>query len=297
MGIEIQGLPYGIAPGQMATFTFQYEVQAYVIGITGFSLTYGSGTDHWIHICSLKLSSIVTATGVVGNVVTAKVDAVLSDSSGNTIDITDSVIYPVCMAVTDVDDPNTVLTNYLGISSSSPAGFQLPSTSVCPVQVTCLAGFDFAYTSGDHQTLQASAVCGITSNQEQATVTGSAAMGDAKGNNVNTATVDVGVIVSADANPGFAVVPTNAQSFGPVTVTFPSLTSIKEAVVLIQSWAVAYDTVHNVQGIKVGSWGAPTIDGNTVTLPNLFAQMWDNSNHWQDDSKSNAAVLVIAIPE
>jgi len=78
--------------------------------------------------------------------------------------------------------------------------------------------------------------------------------------------------------------------------TVPGLSSIGAAVAVIRSWNVQFPAVHNVQGIKIGTWGAVQVSGTQVSLQNLSAQMWDNSGHWQDDTQSNCDVLVFAIP-
>ncbi len=301
MGIEIQMTQTGVKPGQVATFTFKNQVQAYALGIWAFRLTYGPDIDHYVQDFSIKMLPIQSETlAVSGNVVSVRVNARLQDSSGNTVSLENSsrpsVIYPVCVAVTGTTDNDTVMTNVGPIANGSTAPVTLPGLSGFSAVTSFLSGFALDFSTGDHQVLGASADCGINYNQSQGMISGSARLYDASGNQANTATVDSGVIASTDASPGFAIAEVTKQTPGGVPITFPSLTSISNVCCLIRAWQVEYDSVHNVQAFSIGSFGWPQISGNTVTLPNLYAHLNDGSNNWQNDSKSNATVLVIALP-
>ena len=294
MGIEALGLSDGVRPGQVAKFTFTGQVQAFALGLWAFSLTYES-KDHYVQNFSIKMLPTQTEdAAVVGNVVSAKVNARLQDSSGNTLGVDDCIIYPACVAMVDTFDPSTVLTNVTGIGNGSSTPITLPGSSGFSALASFLSGFDLGYSDGDHQVLGASAGCGINNNQSQGMISGSASLYDASGNNANTATVDAGVIVSTDASPGYAIIPVTNQTSGPIPIQFSSLPSVRGVCCLITSWQVQYDAVHNVRNFSIGTWGYPQIQGNTVTLPNLNARVSDASGNTQDDAKSSASVLVVA---
>ena len=144
----------------------------------------------------------------------------------------------------------------------------------------------------------ANAGCGLTYNVNAGQITASATMRDSKGNTVQVATVDAGYIASAYASPGFGYAIVENQTTSSVSVQIPGLTSISQVAVLIQNWNVQYDSVHNVQSLQIGTWGPPQYSstGNVVVLPNLYAQINDNSGNYQDNSLSSATVLVIALP-
>ncbi|HKY04219.1 MAG TPA: hypothetical protein VJQ56_04990 [Blastocatellia bacterium] len=298
MGIEIQMTQKGVKPGQVATFTFKNQVQAYALGIWAFRLSYGENVDHWVQDFSIKMLPTQTEdSSVAGNVVSVRVNARLQDSSGNTVNLdAATVIYPVCVAMTGTYDSNTVMTNVGPITNGTSASVGLPGSSGFSAVVSFLSGFALDFSTADHQVLGASAGCGITYNQSTGLISSSATLYDADGNNANIATVDVGVLASTDANPGFAIKEVTSQTETGVNVIFPSGTPIREVCCLIRSWQVEYDSVHNVREFSIGTWGYPTISGNTVTLPNLYAHIADSSGNQQNDLVSNATVLVIAIP-
>lgn len=296
MGIEIQGMPFGIQPGDTATFTFKEEVKAFTLGLAGFSLTYGPTVNYWVQDFSIRMfPSQPAPVGVTGNVVAVQVQAELQDSSGHSLNVADSVLYPACIAMTGTSNPLTVMTIVDSIANGTSAPVSLGQSSYS-VATSFLAGFALDYPSTNYQVLGANAGCGLTYNQAQGLIASNAALLDGSGHQAATATVDAGVIASSESAPGFAVQQVTNQTADPVYVTFASLTSISSAVVLLQSWQVNYPSVHWVQAFTAGSLGAPAIVGNQVVLPNLQATIKDNSGHSQNNGTSSATVLVIALP-
>jgi hypothetical protein len=292
MGIEMQCVP--VQPGQTALFNFQNQVEAYVLGIWAFSIVYGTSVDHWVQTASIKMLPSQDA-GVVGNQVSAIVEVILTDGQGHNIDVSDSILYTVCLAVTGTADSNTVLTNLSGIANGSYQQISLPGSFQYSVAASCQSGFNLSFDS-NNQILGMSAGCGLSYNESEGQVTASASMFDSAGHSAQTATVDAGVIASTDANPGFQVVEVTDQILSPITVIMDQLTSIGQVICMIRRWNVQFDSPHNVKQLQVGSWGPPTTLGNVVTLPNLSAQINDNSQNQQDPSLSSATILVIAIP-
>ena len=300
MGIELQGVAYGVHPGGPVTFSFNNPVQAYVLGIWAFTLTFGPGQDHWLNEINVHIlpGQETAGAAVTGKVVDAIVKASMSDSSGHNI-TSASILYPVCLAVTGtIADAHTVLVNVPGIASKQSAEVSLPASgSAFSVLQSCLSGFDLEYKSGSNQLLGAQAAASITYNGAQGYLASLADYFDGKAHHVDTATIDAGVIGSVDASPGFAVQEVTDQTTGPVQVTFPTLTSISSVMVFLRSWQVQYDKTRSVQTLMAGSFGPPTtIVGNIVTLPNLYASVYDKEDHLQDDSQSSATVLVVALP-
>jgi hypothetical protein len=292
MGIEIQ--LQGAQPGQIATFTFQNPVQAFVLGLWEFNLSYGS-SSYWIEELQIK----VLAGQSVGNVVTALIEAQMHDGTGHTIDPA-SYVNVLCIAITDTADPQTLLTNVSGISNNATAPIDLPASSGFPVVESFLSGFTLQYssTSGNHAVLRADAGCGITYQQSNGSIWGSGHLYDAFGNQINTALIDAGAVVSANtAGPGFFTQEVCAQNAS-VPVTFNSMTSISAAYAVLKSWRLQYgsNTDHNVQTITAGTYAQPTIKNNIVTLPDSHAAMTDGAGNIQDDSISNVTLVVIAVP-
>lgn len=292
MAIEILGVAGGVQPGQTATFTFQNEVMAYALGLSGFWLTYGDNS-HQVQDLSIAMSG-----GQSGNQVFANVDAVLQDSSGHGLKGSESRIYPICAAVTGTGDPQTAMTNVTGIVNDSSKGVALPGASGYTALMTFLSGFALQYSTGDHRVLGSNAGCGISYDGTQGEVSSHAALFDDTGHQVNVATVDAGVIATLDAAPGFAVTQQlTTQSVNSVfPVAFPALPSVQQAFVLLQSWTVRYEHGHNVQVIAAGVWDALTLQGNNVVIPRAYAQVSDHTGHYQNNGESSVTLAVVAFP-
>ena len=111
MPIEIQGVASAAHPGDTVSFNFQNPVIAYTIGIWAFHLTYGPGVDDWVENLSIKiLPNQVIKAGPVGYQVSAIIQMVLQDASGHTINTSESVLWPVCIAITgSIPQPGTVM--------------------------------------------------------------------------------------------------------------------------------------------------------------------------------------------
>lgn len=299
MGIEIQAFSDGVHPGQLATFTFQEHIQAYTLGMSGFSLSYGRDDDHWVQRISIALLPVQTSP----NTVSVQVDARLQDAQGSALNPEWSRIYPVCVAVTGTPDSNTVLTNTRGIANGSTAQISLTGPSDYSVVESFLAGFDLAFSEQQTQFLGANAGCAITYNQSEGTITGSADLYDDSDNHVNAATVDVGVMASMD-DAVFEIQEVSGEGSG-IEVAFSKLSSISQVCCLIRSWQVRYPGTsdHNLLWIGAGAFdtqGASRVEisGNTVTIPNLSAGVMDGGNDpdTQDEASSYCTVLVIALP-
>jgi hypothetical protein len=293
MGIEIQQSGK-INPGQTATFTFQNQVQQYVLGISLFNLTYGQD-DHYIQ--ELKIQILPGQEAVVGNVVTAQIEAQMKDASGNTIDVTDSGVWLVCIANTGTVDPKTLLTNanLSGIANNGTASVILPCSSGFTVLQSFLSGFTLQ--SSNIEVLHADAGCGITYQGNSGSVLASASLYDSRGSQANTALIDAGVVVSADAEPGFFMQEVTLDEGWPPPVTFNSLKSISTAVAVIKSWQVQYpgNKDHWVNTISAG-YGYLKPELNTVYLGGAGAFIRDNSRNKEDGSLSNVTLVVIAVP-
>ncbi len=296
MGFEVLGAPggNGVHPGQTVNFTFQNQVQAYALGIWAFTMTYGDG-DHYVRAFSLDISP-GQLDALAGNVVSAVVSGELRDASGHVLDSGNSTVYPVCIALTQDDDGNTILTTTPAVQDGQSNDVQLPGSSGFTFMESFMSGFDLAYADKDHQVQSAGAGCGLTYQGSTGFISSRASMTDAKGDDADIATVTPSVLATTDPAPGIGVQEVTNQTDIPLTVSFPQMPTVSGAYVVIRAWNVAYDSPHNVLAFAAGSFGPPTISGDTVTLPDLQARVWDDSGHAQDDSSSSVTALVIALP-
>jgi hypothetical protein len=288
MPIEIQSTE-SAPPNGLVQFTFANPVVQYTIGIRAFTMTYGAD-DHWIQSLAIKILPVQNASiGATSNQVSAHVQMTMQDSSGNRINVANSKIWPVCIAVTGSPERNTEFGSAIGVSSGAAQTVPMPPPGDGYSIATCFqSGFNLSFTSTDHQILQANASCGLQSSQISAT----ANMGDSRGNNIQVATVDSGYIASSYSTPGVTAVSKTMQTMKPFQVP---ITGAKTAVALIRSWNVEFPSVHNLQTIAVGSFGDPTCADDVVTLQSCYAHMNDASGNTQDDTSSCEVIILATI--
>jgi hypothetical protein len=297
MPIEIVATPGAVGSQELVQFNFANPVTAYAIGIMAFTATYYT-TDHWVQSLMIKIlpDQNVAATS---NQVNAQVQVAMQDDSGHTA-VADSIIWPVCIAVTGSSQPNTVVGSASGISSGTSQQVTMPNQQSGYSIATCFqSGFNLSFDKADHQVLLANAGCGLTYAGQAGQISASANLRDASGNQVQVATVDAGYIVTSSPTPGMGVaevinVGGDSVPMSPVHMT--TMPSVSSAAVFIRSWHVQFQSVHNVQTISVGAWNGLEISGNTVTIPALWSHMNDASPNMQDPGSSYCDALVIAVP-
>jgi hypothetical protein len=290
MPIEIQSTESS-PPIGLVQFTFANPVIQYTIGIRAFTMTYGAD-DHWIQSLAIKIQPVINASvGAASNQVTANIQMTMHDASGNPINRANSEIWPVCIAVTGSPERNTVFGSAIGVSGGSDAPAQtvpMPPLGDGYSIATCFqSGFNLSFTATDHQILQANASLGFQSGQ----ISASAGMNDSKGNGVQIATIDSGYIASSYPTPGIVATEVIKQTEQPFPVP---LIGAKAAVALIRGWNVRFPSVHNLQKLKVGSFGDPTCADDVVTIQSCYAEMNDGSGNTQDNNSSSCDIVIIA---
>ena len=280
MPIEIQSTEFS-PPIGLVQFTFANPVIQYAIGIRAFTMTYGAD-DHWIQSLAIKIQPVQNASiGAPPHIVSVYVQMTMRDASGNPINRANSEIWPVCIAVTGSPERNTVFGSATGVSNDAPGTpVSMPPLGDGYTIATCFqSGFDLSFTATDHQILQANASLAFQSGQ----ISASAGMNDSSGNGVQIATIDAGYIASSYPTPGIVATEVMKQTEQPFQVP---LAGAKAAVALIRGWNVRFPSVHNLQKLKVGSFGDPTCANDAVTIQSCYAQMNDASKNTQDDSSS-----------
>ncbi|MEA2564065.1 MAG: hypothetical protein QOH06_5569 [Acidobacteriota bacterium] len=277
-------------PNQTATFDFTgYNVLSFVTGIAYWDFHF-HGDDHQVKTLALSLVNNQPDSHTVN----VNVSGTFSDDSGNNIDNPDSSVVLCCVAV--VDSPDSSLT--LAGASSIPNGgasapIALPGSSLA-ISSAFLSGFDLSYGDTDHHVLRFQTAAGFAANGSQGEITAQAAMSDNSGDDASTTTINGGLIAATPNESGLLVESrANLQTHDDVVVEFG--TEISNAVPLLQSLDVQFDSGHCVQAIGGGctSW---YVSGTSVTLYGALAFMHDISGNNQDDSASSVSMLVVAIP-
>src|SRR5262249_35272296 len=151
MPIEFAGLNTPARPEQTCTCTFQNPIIAYTMRISYFMMTYGP-TDAWVQSFIIKLlpNQVLTA-GPNGYQVSVKFGMILQDADGHSIDVSDSVLCPVCIAITGSSDPNTLMSVANGVASGSYQNVTLPHQrsgySIC---TSFQSGVNLTFSSACH---------------------------------------------------------------------------------------------------------------------------------------------------
>jgi hypothetical protein len=296
MGFEV--LSQTCQPGQTVQFTFQNQLQSWVLGLGSFSLSYGPTTNHWIQTLSISLQGgLPERAASVGNVLEVVVQVQMMDHSGHTIDVGASIITVACVAVTGIVDQCTLLTNVPNIAPNQSPQVQLPgSGSAFTVLETCLSGLYLSYDTIDHMYQGSSASCGITlqGGGGMGVLNATANIWDSTGHQASTATIDAGVLASVDDPPGLMLRQVRAQSGVPLeSQQFPS--SVGQAVAVIQGFTVQYPSGnHGVQWLQVGG-EIQSIGGDMVGVA-AGAYTTDGDGHSSSSGESYVDLVVVAIP-
>ena len=310
MGVEIQ---QAIAlPGQTVILNFNNPLQAWVVGMNMFSLTYGPNTDHWVETISISLQTNQPTTSMIGNQLGVTVHAQLQDASGHTIYVdgsSGSQIGVTCVAITGSNDPQTYMGNVTGIANNTSVPVELPGSGGSFTALTsCLSGFNLSFNTTDHHFAGAVMGTGIAATGTTGQISGVASLYDASGNRASTTTVDAGYIASVNPSPPFMTQVINKQSQPPFAVTFPQ--NVSQIAILLQNITVQFPSGgdNNLQTILAGGFTIATPSGpssgpflvnppaESVTLNQLITHVNDNSGHWEDDNISSVTALVIGLP-
>jgi len=278
-------------PNKTVSFDFGTDssVLSYVVGIAYWQFTYES-SDH--HVKTLALG--ITANLADTHTVTAKVTGTLSDDSGNNISNSNSEVIVCCLAIVDSADSNLTLAAANSIANQGTSNqIALPGSSLS-ISSAFLAGFNLAYSSGDHHVHSFLTSAGFTQNGSVGEITAQAAMSDSSGNSVNTATINGGLVAATPIESGLvAQSKVNLQTTDTVDVEFSK--SISAAVVLLQDVDMQFSGDHHIKTIGGGTTGW-TLRSTGVTLDNARAFMSDASGNNQVDSASSVSVVVVAVP-
>lgn len=192
MPLEIKAAT--VQPNTQTTFTFSDTIAQRMVGISGFSLTYGSD-DHHVETMSIALS--VNQSGKQLQITPV---ASLFDKNGHNMDQSKSTVTIVAMAWVGVNDDNLHLGNASNISNNGESSpIAIPCTNPAILQAA-LAGFGLSYGSTDHHVETVLAAVGTAHSGSSAFISGQAQMYDQSGNTASTATVNGGLLANCDTS-------------------------------------------------------------------------------------------------
>ncbi|MDT7950752.1 MAG: hypothetical protein RQ966_04530 [Acetobacteraceae bacterium] len=279
--------------GRACTFGFPDPVVGCLVGLSRFSLTFGS-TDHMI-----KEIHLSTQVAQDGKAVTVTVNASMQDTSGHQIDLAESTATITVLAWTN-EMPVTLavggVTGLVNGSRGPSSGIATPGGSV--ISQAVLSGFHLDY--GDkHDVLSVNAQASTSINGSLGYVNAAAGMQDASGHSAPNPTIDGTLLLASVQAPGLVVGTLQTQTRNPanVTLSVPSGYILADAAVMLSGFTVQYPGTgdHWIKTIGAGALGCSISGANVVTLSDARAFMSDNSGHRQDDANSNVSLVVIGI--
>ncbi|HEX5749728.1 MAG TPA: hypothetical protein VFZ09_26085 [Archangium sp.] len=293
MGLEIQSKNVSMNSATPSEFNFNSEISQYVAGIASFQFSYGND-DHHIEQLSLNLTSNRPSSQKV----TVSVTAIMSDSSGNQINLQNSYVTVTVIAWTGASTNAVLLNPAVSVANGGRSdGINLPDSSE-PILQAALAGFNFAYSDDDHHVQFLQASVGSQQNGSVGFITATANMKDDSGHFASTQSASGLLIASSTSQPGFVVVPYSDQS--PQVRTIPMGTPVKDAVTFITGFQVQFAAQddHHVYRLGAGPdkvW-VDTGDNTQVQTTGVQAWMADKSGNIQNNNKSSCSIIVVGIP-
>lgn len=301
MGIELKTV--SIKPGSSGNVQFTSTVKSFVYGIQNFDLTYGT-QDHKVATIAVKLTANVNDC-----IIKIQVNATLDDESGNQLDADSSSVLVCVLAVTNDSDQNLIFDIESGVQNAAQP-FPIDGTFDIDQSLSAVAGFNISYgaegNSVDHKVEKVNFSSGITisteNNNTTATLTALASMFDDDGHTSQNPTLDL-LMILTDTNamcPLFKILANEQTGNSTEEIECDFGQPVLACGAFIQSYTVSYDdTDHRVRSIGGGvSACTVDLDDNTkvkVKAPHSYMSDQD-TDHRQDDSKSNVTMLVVAIP-
>ncbi|NTJ62042.1 hypothetical protein G6M50_12105 [Agrobacterium rhizogenes] len=282
-------------PIQNHTFTFPDTISQFAVGISSFYFAFSK--DHHVQQISLAL----TSNQVAPTQVSVAVNGVLSDASGNTVDLSKSYVTVVVVAWTGATTTTNLLSAPFSVASGSnneSPPISLPDSFHSILQA-CMSGFYLAYPQTDHHVLNVNASVGSTANGSDGYITATANMSDDSGNTAQNPTGTGFLIASSDKIPSFIVVPYTAQNAGQQTIPMGSV-KLSDAFVLLTGFQVQFpdNDDHEISNIGAGpnTWVCQSDDtGSRVVSSGVWAWMGNDDGDTQDMSLSSASVIAVGI--
>ena len=273
--------------GQAFTFSFWNEsasppayvnIYEFLVGISGFNLSYGSD-DHEV----LQISIVLTIQAQTSTSITVSATMTLTDGS-STLSLADSSVDVTVLALTS-NDPLVVMQNFAPVSSTNaPVAIPGVMQQVLPV----LAGFNLAYNSYHYvKTIDITTNCNSNVSAETVSLTSSAYMIDNSGNSASTATVDAGVFINSD--PGISLLTASKTLIDCASTTLDFIPIAVFITAILDSYG---DTDHWINTMSTSVYSNDAVINSYTETLYSFIRFWDNSG---DIQSSNSSVSFTAI--
>jgi hypothetical protein len=274
-----------IQPGTSTTFEFDDTITQRMIGMSGFSLSYGN-TDHHVQTVMVSLN-----VNQVGKTLSVAANAVMIDAGGHNLDPAASSVTVVALAWVGVNDDDLHLGNVASISNGSAGSpIVIPCTAPNVLQAA-LTGFSLSYGATDHHMEAANAAVGTELSGNSATIKGTVYMRDDSGNSNVPGTVDAGLVANCDASLGSFVQSVDMLQREPKTLTFSQ--PFATYTPILSNFQVQYgkDSDHHVKTFTV-ILEARRLESTSVQIDGT-AILIDNSGHVQDNALSHVSGFVV----
>ncbi|WP_338847795.1 hypothetical protein V8J88_03455 [Massilia sp. W12] len=285
MPIQVQTAT--LQPGATKSFNFSDTITQRMVGISAYSLSYGSSTDH--HVETVSVSLVVNQSG---NTLQVTAHATMVDANGHNLSASSSSITVVAVAWVGLDDPGLKLANANGIGNGGTSSPIVLSNTNPSILQAALSGFYLSYGSTDHHMETSAAAVGTSLNGNEASITGVVYMYDENGHNASQATVDGGMFANTDPSLGAYVLATDSLQNKSETLTFPA--AVNNVYPLLSSFKVQFQSNHDhhVKTMGASLTVSHQAGSNTATVTGA-AVLKDNSGNSQDNNVSNVTGFVI----
>ncbi|WP_321807419.1 hypothetical protein [Burkholderia sp. BCC1993] len=281
--------------GGSTPFNFNNPVTQFLAGIASFQLSFGSSDDHHFE----QMSVLLTTGKPSSQQITVGAAVVLDDASGHPIDKNASYVTVSVIAWTGAPTSKVLLSPPYAVADHNQSpGILLPGTPNPVLQAT-LAGFYLSYGNTDHHVETVTVSVGASSPiNNTSSISATAAMHDASGNGAANPTATGSLIATSINDPGFVVVPYQAQ-VGTGETSIPMGATITNAVSFLTGFQAQYPNAedHHVRTIGAGPNQTRVDPSNHshAQTSGVWAWMSDGSNNHQDDKNSYASIVVVGL--
>ncbi|MFI0848078.1 hypothetical protein [Mesorhizobium sp. IMUNJ 23232] len=279
MPFQLRSLRF--VPGGNELIQFEDDILCSLVGLSAFSLSYGSGVDH--HVETMSVSIKVTPMGTRALFVEAM--PILFDDSGNRQGDGSYVCVSVLAWVGEAPSVGSV---------SMPPPITLNNGESADLddypQIAALSGFDLSYGDSDHHLLGAEA----SVLPSWSTISAMAGMADGDGNFASTAEIAAVVMEFIGSFDLIVIKSVSLDDEGPQTIDMG--VPLAQVGIFMSSFRATYSgTNHAVQTFGAGPniFAIDRDDRTKVNTSGIWSFVWDDSGN---KGSGPCDLLIVGIP-
>lgn len=294
-------LAYDIAVGGQ----FRFEVdgivsnQGYCLGLAGVVFDFGDDDNNILDM-SVYLSNITLSVSGGKSIITGTVQGSFEDDDHHTGTVQTQVVLVAALSGS-ITQP-TMANPPSFASGGTSEGITVNDPS--PTFTGMLSGFSMGYSDSKDQSVnQIGANITVFSNGNTANLGGSCVLAESSKTKATNLTLFGALLADMGDSPVFEIIPYQAKSGGPTSVTFANEVTTAQAFLVGFNVQYPGTDTHKVKkaGVSYNYFFSPdgmigdglASNGKTFVFGNAVPFMWDDEGNTQDNSTSYANYVVI----